>query len=105
MGTSGGQLQADSALEIGSMLDPTPLAQQLLVLTGNLCNRNVYVSVQLLQSSIQGTPVVNQFYVLLAEKPLMLRDAIAVRQYLDGQAAAKQQQQHRDSEQIKAPSL
>ena len=105
MGTSGGQPQADSALEINSMLDPTPLAQQLPALTGNLCNRSVYVSVQLLQSTIQGTPVVNQFYVLLGEKPLMLRDAIAVRQYLDGRAAAKQQQQQKNSDQIKAPNL
>jgi hypothetical protein len=87
------------------MLDPTPLAQQSPALTGNPCNRNVYVSVQLLESSIQGTPVVNQFYVLLGEKALMLRDAIAARQYLDGQAAAKQQQQQKNSEQIKAPSL
>ena len=105
MGTSGGQPQADSALEINSMLDPTPLAQQLPALTGNLCNRSVYVSVQLFESNIQGTPVVNQFYVLLGEKPLMLRDAIAVRQYLDDKVAADQQQRQKAAAQNKAPSL
>jgi hypothetical protein len=105
MGTSGGQPDAALALDIDSMLDPTPLAQQLPALTGNLCNRSVYVSVQLFERTIQATPVVYQFYVLLGEKPLMLRDAIAVRQYLDGQAAAKQQQQRKSSEQVKAPGL
>jgi hypothetical protein len=105
MGVAGGQPQANSSLEVNAILDPIPLAQELPGLVKNLCNRNVFVTAQILASSIQGTPVVNQMYIYLGEKPLALRNSVAGRQYLEGQATAKQQQQLKNAEQNKAPSL
>jgi len=105
IGVAGGLPDPNSSLEVNASLDPVPLAQELPGLVANLCNRNVFVTAQLLASSIQGTPVVNQMYIYLGEKPLALRNAVAGRQFLEGQATAKQQQQHKNAEQIKAPSL
>jgi hypothetical protein len=63
------------------------------------------VTAQMLASSIQGTPVVNQMYIYLGENPLALRNSVAAEQYLEGQTAAKQQQQQKNAEQNKAPVL
>ena len=105
MGVAGGQPQANSSLEVNAILDPIPLAQELPGFIGNLCNRNVFVTAQMLESSVQGTPVINQMYIYLGEKPLALRNAVAGRQFLEGQGVAKQQQQLKDAQQNKAPSL
>lgn len=105
MGVAGGQPQANSSLEVNAILDPIPLAQELPGFIGNLCNRNVFVTAQMLESSVQGTPVINQMYIYLGEKPLALRNAVAGRQLLEGQGVAKQQQQLKDAQQNKAPSL
>ena len=105
LGVSGGQTPPGS-LEVDYVLGPVPLAQQLPALTGNLCNRNVYVTAQLQRGeAIKGVPVVHQIAVFLGERPLMLRNAVAGQQYLDGLAAAKQQQQQKKAEQQKAPTL
>jgi hypothetical protein len=104
IGVTGGLPQANS-LEVNAILDPIPLAQELPDLLRNLCNRNVFVTAQILESSIQGAPVVNQMHIFLGEKPLALRNTVAGRQYLEGQATAKQQQQLKNAEQNKAPSL
>ncbi len=105
IGTAGGMADPNSSLEVNAAVDPIPLAQELPGLLANLCNRNVFVTAQMLTSSIQGTPVVNQMYIYLGEKPLALRNSVASRQYLEGQAAAKQQQQQKNAEQNKAPVL
>ena len=105
MGVAGGQPDPNSSLEVNASVDPIPLAQQLPGFLGNLCNRNVFVTVQILASSIQGTSVVNQMHIFLGEKPLALRDTVAADQFLEGQAAAKQQQQQKNAEQNKAPAL
>jgi hypothetical protein len=105
MGVAGGQPDPNSSLEVNALVDPVPLAQQLPGFITNLCNRNVFVRAQLLLSNIQGTSVVNQMYVFLGEKPLALRDTVAVDQFLEGQAAAKQRQQQKNAEQNKAPVL
>ncbi len=105
MGVAGGQLDPNSSLEVNAALDPVPLAQELPGLLANLCNRNVFVTAQLLTGNIQGTPVVNTMYIYLGEKPLALRNTVAGRQFLEGQAAAKQQQLQKSAEQNKAPTL
>jgi hypothetical protein len=71
----------------------------------DLCNENVYVQVQLGSTSIQGTPVVQSINMHLSENSLGLRDAVANQKYFDAQAAAKQQQEQKDTQQQKAPTL
>jgi hypothetical protein len=105
MGVAGGMAQADSSLEVDASLDPVPLAQELPGLLRNLCNRNVFVTAQMLSGTIQGTSVVNQVHIFLGEKPLALRNAVAGRQFLEAEAAAQQQQQQKNALQNKAPSL
>jgi hypothetical protein len=104
-GVSPGETLPGQGLEVDYVLGPVPLASQLAGLTGNLCNRNVYVTAQPLVGSLQGVPIVAQIYLYVTEKPLMLRDAIAGQQYLDGLAAATQQQQQKNAAQQKAPTL
>jgi hypothetical protein len=105
MGVAGGLPDPTSSLEVNASVDPIPLAQQLPGFIGNLCNRNVFVTAQMLAGSIQGTSVVNQMYIYLGEKPLALRDTVAADQFLEGQTAAKQRQQQKNAEQNKAPTL
>jgi hypothetical protein len=104
-GVAGGQADPASSLEITYIPDPIPLAQKVSTLTADLCNRDVYVTAQLLSSSIQGTPVVSQVIMYLGEKPLMVRDSLAGQQYLQGIADAKQQQQMKNAQQQRAPTL
>ena len=105
MVVAGGQLDPNLSLEVNAILDPIPLAHELAGLIANLCNRHVFVTAQILASSIQGTPVVNQMYIFLGEKPLALRNSVAGRHYLEGQAAARQRRKQKNAEQNKAPSL
>jgi len=105
LGTTSGYTDPKQPMDVDTALSPIPLAQQLPGLTGNLCNRNVYVRVQLSRNSIQGTPVVAQIGIFLGEKSLMLRDAVVAQQYFEGLQAAKQQQQQKNAQQQKAPTL
>jgi hypothetical protein len=106
IGTTSGYTDPKQPMEVDAALPPIPLAQQLPGLTGNLCNRNVFVTAQVLQgAAIQGVPVVQQIFMFLGENPLMIRDAVADQQYFDSQAAAKQQQQQKNAQQQKAPTL
>jgi len=93
------------AMVVSDALGPTPLAQQLPGLIRDLCNHNVYVQVQLMLTSIQGTPVVHAINMSLSENSLGVRDAVVNQQYFDAQAAAKQQQQLKNAQQQKAPTL
>jgi len=88
----------------------TPLAQILPRLEANLCNRGVFVTVQILPgAAIQGVPVAPQIFMYLGEKSLQFRDGVAAQQYAEAQAAAKQQQQQQEqmkaAQQQKAPTL
>ena len=88
----------------------TPLAQILPRLEANLCNRGVFVTVQILPgAAIQGVPVAPQIFMYLGEKSLQFRDGVAAQQYAEAQAAAKQQQQQQQqmkaAQQQKAPTL
>ncbi len=74
-------------------------------MNADLCNQDVYVTAQLLVGDLQGTPVVTQIYMYLGEKPLMARDSAASQQYLAGVADAKTQQQMKNAQQQKAPTL
>jgi hypothetical protein len=104
-GVAGGQADPASSLEIVFVPDPTPLAQKVSTMTADLCNRDVYVTAQLMLGSIQGTPVVSQIVMYLGEKPLMVRNSLAGQQYLQGVADAKNQQQMKNAQQQKAPTL
>lgn len=85
---------------------PTPMAQILPGLEANLCNRGVFVTVQILPgAAIQGVPVAPQIFMYLGEKSLQFRDGVAAQQYAEAQAAAKQQQQMKAAQQQKAPTL
>ena len=105
MGTSGGQPDPKSPLEVNDLVGSVPLAQRMPGYVKDLCNRNVFASAQMLLSSIQGTPVVNQMHINLGEKPLALRDVVAAEQSLEAQGAAKQKQQLKDAEQNKVGPL
>ena len=105
-GLVGGETPPGPGLEVDYVLGPVPLAQQLPGLTANLCNQDVFVTARLLPGApIQGTPVITQVYIHLGEKPLMLRNAVAGQQYLDGVATTKKQQERKNAEQIKEPTL
>lgn len=104
-GVAGGQADPASSLEIDYVPDSVPLAQKLSTMNADLCDRDVYVTAQLLLGSIQGTPVVNEIYMYLGEKPLMVRDFAAGQEYLAGVVDAKRQQQMKNAQQQKAPSL
>jgi hypothetical protein len=104
-GVAGGQIDPASSLEITYVPDPTPLAQKVSKLTSDLCNRDVYVTAQMLLGTIQGTPVVTQMFMYLGEKPMMVRDSLAGQQYQESVANAKSQQQMKKAEQQKAPAL
>jgi Transposase len=79
----------------------TALPDLVASLNRNLCSRNVYVTAELGAQSIQGTPVVVSIYLILGDKSLMFRDTVATKQYYD----AKQQQQMKNAQQQKAPTL
>ncbi len=84
----------------------TPMAQILPRLEANLCNRGVFVTVQILPgAAIQGVPVAPQIFIYLGEKSLQFRDGVAAQQYAEAQAAAKQQQQMKTAQQQKAPTM
>jgi hypothetical protein len=99
------QLDAASGSQLDPVLGPTPLSKLLSGFTSNLCDRDVYVTVRLTQASIQGTPVVSAISITLGEQSLGVRDAVAEEQYVAGIQAAKQQQQMKQAQQQKAPSL
>ena len=105
IGTTSGETPPGPGLEVDYVLGPVPIAQQLPSLAANLCNRDVFVTAQLQLSNIQGTPVVSQIQIFMSEKPLALRNSVAGQQYLDGLAAAKQQQKMKNAQQQKAPTL
>ena len=104
-GVAGGQNDPGSALQIDYVPDSIPLEQKVAILNANLCDQHVYVTAQLQSGTIQGTSVVNQIYVFLGEKPLMIRDSVASQQYLAGVLNAKAQQQMKNAQQQKAPTL
>jgi hypothetical protein len=104
-GVAGGQADPASSLEIPFVPDQTPFAQKVSTMTSDLCNRHVYVTAQLMVSSVQGTPVVAQIIMYLGEKPLMVRNSLAGQQFLQGVADAKSQQQMKNAQQQKAPTL
>jgi hypothetical protein len=83
----------------------TPLPDLVASLNRNLCSRNVYVTAELGAQSIQGTPVVVSIYLILGEKSLTFRDAVATKQYWDAKQQQQQQQQMKNAQQQKAPSL
>jgi hypothetical protein len=83
----------------------TALPDLVASLNRNLCSRNVYVTAQLGAQSIQGTPVVVGVNLILGEKSLTFRDAVATKQYYDAKQQQQQQQQMKNAQQQKAPSL
>jgi hypothetical protein len=95
---------AGGTMEVFS-LPPTPLSEQLPNLTKNPCNLNVYVRAVIGTVTIENTQVVSQVFLTLGEKSMMLRDAVLDREYLDGVAAAAQQQQQKANTRQKAPTL
>lgn len=105
IGVSGGQAQQSSPLEIPYSPDSLSIPQKIANYSGNLCEQDVYVSAQLLTGTIQGTSVVNGIFLYLAEKPLMIRDYIASQEYLAGVANAATQQQMKNAQHEKAPTL
>ena len=106
VGTNPGETLPGQGLEVDYVLGATPLASLLPTLTSNLCNKNVFIRAQLgLPNNPQPTSMVDQILVILSENPLMLRNAVAGQQYLDGLQAAKQQQQQKSAQQQKAPTL
>jgi hypothetical protein len=104
-GVTGGLPDPASSLEVPPFPDPLPLAQKVSTMTADLCNHHVYVTAQLMLGNIQGTSVVTQIFMYLGEKPLMVRDYLAGQQYLQGIIDAKSQQQMKNAQQQKAPSL
>jgi len=85
---------------------PTPLAQILPKLTRDLCNRGVFVSVQVLPgTAIQGVPVAPQIFIHLGEKSLEFRDGVVAQQYAEARAANQKQQEMKKAQQQAAPVL
>ena len=84
----------------------TPLAQILPRLEANLCNRGVFVTVQILPgAAIQGVPVAPQIFMFLGEKSLQFRDGVAAQQHIEALATAKKQREMKTAQQQKAPTL
>jgi hypothetical protein len=105
LGVTGGLPDPASSLQVPPFPDPLPLAQKVSTMTADLCNHHVYVTAQLMLGNIQGTSVVAQISMYLGEKPLMVRDYLAGQQYLQGVIDAKSQQQMKNAQQQKAPTL
>jgi hypothetical protein len=106
LGITPGETLPGQGLEVDYVLGATPLASLLPGLTSNLCNKNVFIKAQLdLPNNPQPTTTIDQISISLSENPLMLRNAVAGQQYLDGLQAEKQQQQLKQAQQQKAPSL
>ena len=85
---------------------PTPLAQILPKLTRDLCNRGVFVSVQVLPGAgIQGVPVAPQIFMHLGERSLEFRDGVVAQQYAEARAANQKQQEMKKAQQQAAPKL
>jgi hypothetical protein len=84
----------------------TPLAQILPRLEANLCNRGVFVTVQILPgAAVQGVPVAPQIFMFLGEKSLQFRDGVAAQQHVEALATAKKQREMKTAQQQKAPTL
>ena len=106
VGTNPGQTLPGQGLEVDYVLGATPLASLLPGLTSNPCNKNVFIKAMFdLPNNPQPTTTIDQIQLNMSENPLMLRNAVAGQQYLDGLQAGKQQQQLKQAQQQKAPSL
>jgi hypothetical protein len=85
---------------------PTPLAQILPNLTRDLCNRGIFVSVQVLPGpAIQGVPVAQQIFIHLGERSLEFRDGVVAQLYWEARAANQKQQEMKKAQQQAAPKL
>ena len=103
-GVVGGQAGSPLAVD-APVMGPIPLADILTNLNRNQCSRNVYVTVRLTPTTIQGAPVVVRIDMFLGEQSLMFRDAIAQQQYFEAKRQKQQLQQQKNAQQRKAPTL